>query len=147
MYVELLIEELTVYCILNRMKKIFKLFIASLLTATLGVATVLCCCIAPSVMAQFHKKVVCSHCQGQNPKSNSSNPAAACQQQLTSADISHAQTISSPVVSADHFPSAAIFNNHHIALTHSLLLAYPPGGPPLGISFTPLYLRTFNLRV
>jgi hypothetical protein len=129
------------------MKKIIKLFIASLLTATLGVATVLCCCIAPSVMAQFHQKAVCSHCQGQKSQSNPSNPAAACQQQLTSADLSHVQTISSPAVSAHFFSGADIFKRHQITLIHSLLLAYPPGGPPLGISFIPLYLRTFNLRV
>ena len=129
------------------MKKAFKLFIAILLTASLGVATVICCCIAPSVMAHFHKKVMCSHCPDQNSHSNSPNPAGSCQQQLTSADISHGSTISSPIVPTKHLPVTVFLNDHRIALTHSLLLAYPPGGPPLGVSFTPLYLRTFNLRI
>ncbi len=129
------------------MIKIFKLFIASLLIISLGVATVICCCIAPSVMAHFHKAVMCSHCQGENSHSNSSNPAGACRQQLTSAEFFHAQTISSPIVSAKFFPVSVFLNNHQVTPTRSLLLAYPPGGPPLGISFTPLYLRTFNLRV
>ena len=129
------------------MRKIFKLFIASLLTVCLSVATVICCCSASAAMAHFHKTVMCSHCQGQASHNNSSNPAGTCQHQLTSAEFSHTQTIFSPVVSNTVFPAAVFVNNHQITLTHSLLLVYPPGGPPLGISFTPLYLRTFNLRV
>ena len=130
-----------------QMKKTFKLLIAFLLTVALSVATVICCCIAPSVMAHFHKTAMCSHCQSTNSHSNSSNPMGACQYQLTSADLSHAQTISSPIISVQHFPLSVFVNNHQITFTRSLLLAYPPGAPPLGISFTPLYLRTFNLRI
>jgi hypothetical protein len=129
------------------MKRIFKLLIASLLTVSLGVATVICCCIAPSVMAHFHKAVTCSHCPDKNSQGNSPNPAGTCQQQLTSAEFLHSQTISSPVFSGHSFHVSDILNHHQITFTHSLLLAYPPGGPPLGISFTPLYLTTFNLRV
>ena len=129
------------------MRKITNLFIASLLTMSLGVASVICCCIAPSVMAHFHQTVMCSHCMDQKSQSNSSNPVNACKQQLTSADISHGSIISSSVVLAHSFPSSIFVSNHHTNLTRSLLFAYPPGGPPLGISFTPLYLRTFNLRV
>ncbi len=143
MLVFLLVNEKDVL----QMKKVLKLFIASLLTVSLGVATVICCCIAPVVMAHFHKAAMCSHCHDQNSNDHSSNPAGTCQQQLTSAEFSHVPTISSPVVSADSFPVSVFLNNHQIALTQSLLLAYPPGGPPLGISLTPLYLRTFNLRV
>jgi len=121
--------------------------VALLLTLSLGVATVICCCIAPSVMAQFHKAAVCSHCPGEKSQGNPSNPAGTCQQQLTSADIFNGSIISSPIVPAKHFPVTVFLNDHHITLTRSLLLAYPPGGPPLGISFTPLYLRTFNLRI
>ena len=128
-------------------RRIFNSFVALLLTLSLGVATVICCCIAPSVMAHLHQKVMCSHCPGENSHSNSPNPAGSCQQQLTSADISSASTISSPIVSAKHIPVTVFLNDHQIASTRSLLLAYPPGGPPLGISFTPLYLRTFNLRI
>ena len=128
------------------MKKIFKLFIASILTLSLGFATVVCCCIAPSVMAHFHKVVTCSHCQAKDPNAKPSNPAKICQQQLTSAEFFHVSTISSPIVSIHHFPASLFLNDHHIIPTH-LLLAYPPGGPLLGISFTPLYLRTFNLRI
>ena len=129
------------------MRKIIKLFIASLLTASLSFATVICCCIAPSVMAHFHKTAMCSHCSGESSHSHSSNPLGSCQNQLTSADLSHAQTISSSTVSVQHFPLSIFVSNHQIAIIHSLLSVYPPGGPPLGISFTPLYLRTFNLRI
>jgi hypothetical protein len=129
------------------MKKVFRLFIASLLTASLVLATVICCCIAPSVMAHFHKEAVCSHCPNQSSHGNSSSPTGTCQNQLISAEFIHSQTISSPIVSANPFPVSVFLNNHQITLTHSILLAYPPGGPPLGISFTPLYLRTFNLRI
>lgn len=129
------------------MKKAFKPLIVCLLTLSLGVATVLCCCIAPVVMAHFHKTVMCSHCPDQDSHGKSSNPIASCQQQLTSADFLHSPTITSPIVSGKHFPVSVFISNHQINLTRSLLLAYPPGGPPLGVSFTPLYLRTFNLRV
>lgn len=128
------------------MKKIFKLFIASLLTVSLGVATVVCCCIAPTLTTFFHKATVCSHCPDQNSHHNSSNPAGTCQQQLTSAEFLHPQTISSPIVSANPFPVSVFSNNHQLNLTHSLLV-YPPGGSSPGFSFAPLYLRTFNLRV
>ena len=130
-----------------QMKKIFSLLIASLLTVALSVATVICCCIAPSVMAHFHKTAMCSHCTGASSHGNSSNPMGACQNQLTSAELSHAQIISSSIISVQHFPLSVFVNNHQITFTRSLLLAYPPGAPPLGIRFTPLYLRTFNLRI
>jgi len=129
------------------MKRIFKLSIAALLTMTLGVATVVCCCIAPTVMAVFHKQIVCSHCPGDKSQGKSSSPATACQQQLTSAEFLHSSTIVSPVVSAKAFPVTHFLINHQLTLAPSILSAYPPGGPPLGISLTPLYLRTFNLRV
>ena len=128
------------------MKRIFKFSIASLLAMCLAVATVVCCCIAPTVMAHFHKVAMCSHCPDQSSQGNSSNPAGACRNQLTSAEFLHGQTISTPNVSAQPFP-APVFLNHHTVLSPALSLAYPPGSPPLGISFIPLYLRTFNLRV
>ena len=131
----------------NGMRKIFNQFIASLLTISLSLATVICCCIAPVVVAHFHKVAVCSHCTGQGSQSNHANPASACQNQLTSADLSSAQVISSSVVSTVHFPTSAFLIDHQIAFTHVILLAYPPGAPPLGASLTPLYLRTFNLRI
>ena len=129
------------------MKKIFKLSIASLLTVSLSVATVICCCIAPSEMAHFHKTVMCSHCPSQDSHSKSSNPAATCQNQLTSAEFNHSSSISSSVASTVHFPVPGFLNIHQTVLSPSLSLTYPPGGPPLGISFTPLYLRSFNLRI
>ena len=130
------------------MKRIPKLIIASLLAITLGVASVICCCIAPTVMAHFSKKdMACSHCPGEKSHGNSSNPLGACQQQLTSADVIHHSTLSSSVLSTKYLSLSLSFINYQNNLTHSILLAYPPGGPPLGISFTPLYLRTFNLRV
>jgi len=130
------------------MKKILKLFVASLLTATLSVATVICCCVAPAVMAHFHQVTICcSHCADKCSHDNSSNPGGACQNKLTSAEFSGGQTISTPKVSLLPFLAPVFLNNHYKVLSSTLSLAYPPGGPPLGISFTPLYLRTFNLRV
>ncbi len=129
------------------MKRIFKFSIASLLVICLGVATVVCCCISPVVMAHFHKVAICSHCPDQNSHGNSSNPAGTCQKQLTNAEFSHGQTISPPKVSLLPFPAPIFLNNHHTILSPTLFSAYPPGSSPPGISFTPLYLRTFNLRV
>ena len=129
------------------MKKIFKLVIASLLTVFLSVATVICCCIAPSVMAHFHKTVMCSHCQGEKSHGSSSNPLASCQSQLTSAEFHHSLSITSPIVSARPLWASAFVNDHQIIPIRFLLLAYPPGGPPLGIRFTPLSLKSFNLRI
>jgi hypothetical protein len=91
------------------MKRIFKLYIACLLTVSLGVATVICCCIAPSVMAHFHRTVMCSHCQGENSNGNSSNPARTCRYQLTSAEFSNNQIISTPNVSAPFFPASVFY--------------------------------------
>jgi hypothetical protein len=129
------------------MRKIFRVFTASLLTIVLSVATVVCCCSASAAMANFHKVNDCSHCPGKSAHSNSSDPVGTCQYQLTSAEFSHSPIVISSIVSAKIFPALIFLNNHQVTLTHSLLLAYPPGGPPLGISFTPLYLRTFNLRI
>ena len=129
------------------MRKIIKLYVASLLAVSLGVATVICCCIAPAVMAQFHRQAVCSQCLDHDSSGKSSSPLGACQQQLTSADFLQGLTVSVPAVSSQHFHSPDFLNNYQITLTHSIVLAYPPGGPPLGISLTPLYLRTFNLRI
>src|SRR5208283_2817973 len=92
------------------MKTAFKLLIASLLTAALSVATVMCCCSASAAMAHFHKAVVCSHCQGHSAHDNSSNSAGTCHHQFQSAEFSHGATIFSPVVSSAHaFPVLA----HH----------------------------------
>ena len=129
------------------MKRIFKFSIASLLAMCLAVATVVCCCIGSGVMAHFHKAAACSHCPDQNSHGNSSNPAGTCPNQLTSAEFLHGQAISTPNVSTQHFPAPVFLNHHHVILSPALSLAYPPGSPPLGISFIPLYLRTFNLRV
>ncbi len=129
------------------MKSILKFSIASLLAICLTVATVVCCCVRPAVMAHFHKAAMCSHCTDQNSKSHSSNPAGACQQQLTNAEFSNGQTISPPKISLLPSPAPFFLNNHHTILLPTLFLAYPPGSSPPGISFTPLYLRTFNLRV
>ena len=130
----------------NIMRKILKLFTASLLTVALSVATVMCCCSASAAVASFHKMDSCNHCPGSASHDNSSNPAGICQQQLTSAEFSHSQIIFTSNVSVLPFQAPIFLNNHQITLTHSLL-AYPPGSPPLGISLTPLYLRTFNLRI
>jgi len=129
------------------MKKIFNLSIASLLAVSLSVATVICCCIAPSVMAHFHQSAMCSHCPDQNSSSNAPNPAGTCQQQLTSAELSHGQTMVFSHAPGSPFSAPIFLGKHITTLPPPSSLVYPPGSPPLGISLTPLYLRTFNLRV
>jgi len=129
------------------MKKIFKISIASLLTVCLGVTTVVCCCLGPVTMAHLHKTSVCSHCPPQgSSQSHSSNPTDSCMYRLTNAEILHSQIIiaSAPVV----FTPVTFFDKH-IATPFLLssILAYPRGSPPLAASFTPLYLRTFSLRI
>ncbi len=128
------------------MNRILKLLIASALTVSMCIATVLCCCIAPEVMAHFHKKVTCGHCADERSHSNPANPAGACQQQLSSTDFLQDQISFSPAVSGHHVVIADFLVNHRVSLTSFLLSAHPPGGPPLG-SLAPLYLRTFNLRI
>jgi hypothetical protein len=127
------------------MRTTFKLIIASVLSVALSVATVMCCCSASAAMAHFHKAVVCSHCQGHSAHDNSSNPAGTCHHQFQSAEFFHSFTISSPVVSSTH--ASLVLVHHWTIVLPSLSLSYPPGSPPLGISFIPLYLRTFSLRI
>jgi hypothetical protein len=129
------------------MGKILKLFTASVLTVCLSVATVLCCCSASATMAHFHKMAMCGHCSDKNSHHNSSNPDTTCQYQLTSAELSNSQVVSSSVVSGVSFPSLVSFDKQLTISLSPPILAYPPGSPPLGISFIPLYLRTFNLRI
>jgi hypothetical protein len=128
------------------MGKIFKLLIAFALAVSLGMATVICCCVAPAVMAHFHKVSVCSHCSSQNSSNSHSCPDSNCSYKLTNAEAFHGHIISfsAPVVDIHSF-----FFNHHFTSTFlpSLVSAYPRGSPPLTSSFTPLYLRTFTLRI
>jgi hypothetical protein len=129
------------------MGKIFKLLIASLLTASLGMATVLCCCVAPSVMAHFHKVTMCSHCSSQNSSpTHSSVPDTNCLYKLTNAEVLHSNTIS---FSALAVYIHGFFFDHHITrpFLPSVIAGYPRGSPPLTASFIPLYLRTFTLRI
>ena len=128
------------------MARISKIFIASLLAVSLGMATVICCCVAPAIMTHFHKVSVCSHCSSQNSSQTHSCPDSNCAYKLTNAESFHSNIISfsAPVVDTHTF-----FFNQHLTLTFplSLVSAYPRGSPPLTSSFTPLYLRTFNLRI
>src|SRR5579863_9878105 len=85
------------------MGKITKIFISSLLTVSMFLATVICCCIGSAVMEQLHKPSMCKDCATQGSShSKSSNPTDGCRYHLTSAEISHGQTISfsAPTVNA-----------------------------------------------
>src|SRR5579872_5708412 len=129
------------------MKSFLKLFISFLLTVCLGVATVICCCFAPAVMAHFHKVSMCRHCPSQGPShGHSSGPTDNCLYRLSNAEIFHGQIVISaaPAVFIHY-----IFFDKHLATPFlpSLVQAYPRGSPPLPASFTPLYLRTFHLRI
>ena len=132
---------------LKRMRKLLKIFTASLVTGCLSVMTVVCCCVAPVVMAHLHKAAVCSHCPTQDSSHGKpSNPTETCLYHLANAETSHSQTISffAPVVF-----TPTIFFDKHITTSFlpSSISAYPRGSPPLAASFVPLYLRTFSLRI
>jgi hypothetical protein len=130
------------------MKKILKISIASFLALSLSVATVVCCCIGSAVMAHAHKASVCNHCPPQGSSSkHSSNPADSCIYHLTNAEVSYGKIIiaHAPVV----FIPATFFDQHIATpFLPSSIQAYPRGSPSFDLpSFTPLYLRTFNLRI
>jgi len=67
------------------MAKISKILMSSLLTVSMFVATVICCCIGSGVMAHFHKPAMC--CEKQNPSHQDSPPMGSCQSHLTSAEL------------------------------------------------------------
>jgi hypothetical protein len=131
------------------MKKIVKISIASLLAVSLSVATVVCCCIGSALTAEHtHKVSACNHCPSQGTASkHSSNPADSCTYHLTNAEISHGQIIIAHAAAV--FVPASFFDRHAVRpFLPSSIQAYPRGSPPLDLpSFTPLYLRTFNLRI
>lgn len=128
------------------MEKIVKPYIASLLIACLAVTTVVCCCIGPAIMAHLHKASACSHCSPQDSHGHSSSPSDGCMYRLTNAEASHGQVI---IASAPLVFTPITFLDHHIVtpFLSSSIQAYPRGSPPLAASFTPLYLRTFSLRI
>ena len=127
------------------MKKMFKLFTASLLTVALSIATVTCCCSASAAAAHFHKVVNCSHCPSKGAQGNS-NPVRICPYQLTSAEFSHSPAFIPSAASNFSFPAHSLFNKHITTFLPSIL-AYPRGSPPLAANFIPLYLRTFSLSI
>ena|ERR1700733_11760799 len=124
--------------------KIVKLITASTLAVTMFVATVVCCCIGAGVMANFHKSVMC--CEKQNPSHQDSAPMETCQNHLTSAEFSHVQTILTAPTAISFSPAISL-GTHHADFIASFPQVYSRGSPPLAASFTPLYLRTFNLRI
>ena len=128
-------------------RKTLKPIIAFSLIAAFAVFSVLCCCTTSALMAHFHKTAVCSHCHEKNSQDHSSDHSGSCKHQFSNAEFIHGPVISLHLVSGNSFPSSVFLNDHHIAITHLFLSAHPPGGPPLGASLTPLYLRTFNLRI
>src|SRR5580698_6923692 len=124
--------------------KIFKSFTAFVLAVTMFVATVVCCCIGTGVMTHFHKPAMC--CEKQNSSHQDSAPMGTCQNHLTSAEFSHAQTIlTAPAVAS--FSPAVSLGTYHANFLFSFPQVYSRGSPPLAASFTPPYLRTFNLRI
>jgi hypothetical protein len=131
----------------DMVRKIFKPLIALSVIAAFAVFSVLCCCTFSATKAYCHKSDSCSHCPLQGSQDHSSNSSGTCQHQFLNAELLQSQTISSPIVSGNFFPAFSFLDKHRTPVFPVLSLTYPPGGPPLGISFTPLYLRTFDLRV
>lgn len=128
------------------MSKVVKMLVACVITMTLGLATVVCCCIAPAVSVLFHKTVACSHCASESGHATVPNAAKVCLQQLTSGDLLAGWQ---PVA-----PKPGILNSLLILLLGLTAIRvrfrpslYPPGPPPGGIGLAPLYLRTFQLRI
>ncbi len=129
------------------MSKILKLSVAVLVATSLGVATVLCCCTAASVLTHFQKSPACGHCsQEQNSSNPSSNPTAVCPNQLSNAELLQAPAISVKTTAKFFFPTSFFLDKSRRIVVPRPSTIYPPGGPPPR-SFTPLYLRTFNLRI
>ena len=124
--------------------KIFKSFTASVLAVTMFVATAVCCCIGTAVVAHFHKPAMC--CEKQNSSHQDSAPMGACQNHLTSAEFSHAPTVLTAPAAISFSPAISL-GTHHADFVASFPQVYSCGSPPLAASFTPLYLRTFNLRI
>src|SRR5258708_5125277 len=96
---------------LKGMKKIFKLLTAALLTISLGVATVVCCCLGSTAKAQLQKTSACNHCQpqGSAPK-HPVNPTDSCTYHLPNAEAFHSQTITAPVLVVS--TSITFFDKH-----------------------------------
>lgn len=129
------------------MVKILKPTIAFLLAVSLGTATVVCCCVAPAVMAHFHKTAVaCSHCPSSGTShGHSSNPTDSCMFRVGHAEAFQGQVIMPVPIVSTHI---VLFDKHVVTpFLASSILVYPRGSPPLTSSFTPLYLRTFTLRI
>ena len=124
--------------------KIFKSFTASALALSMFVATVACCCIGAGVMAHFHKPAMC--CEKQNSSHQDSMPMGSCQNHLTSAEFSHAQTVLT-VPAAISFSPAISLGTHHANFLASFPQVYSRGSPPLIISTVPIYLQIRNLRI
>jgi hypothetical protein len=124
--------------------KIFKSFTVSVLAVTMLVATVMCCCIGAAVMAHFHKPAMC--CEKQNSSHQDSGPMGTCQNHLTSAEFSHAQTVLTAPAAIGFSPTISL-GTHHADFVASFPQVYSRGSPQFAASFTPLYLRTFNLRI
>src|SRR5580658_2549144 len=127
------------------MNKISKILISSLLTVSMFVATVICCCIGAGVMAHFQKPAAMC-CEKQNPSHQDSAPMGTCQNHLTSAEFSHAQIVLTAPAAISFSPAISL-GTHHADFVASFPQVYSRGSPPLAANFTPLYLRTFNLRI
>ena len=128
------------------MGKVVKILLACVLTATLGLATVVCCCIAPAVSVLFHKAVACSHCAADNGRAAAPNAAKVCLQQLTSGDLLAGWQPAAPRPAAFTLLFYFLLGLLGIFAQPGRLL-YPPGPPPPGPGLAPLYLRTYQLRI
>jgi len=129
---------------IKNVMKILKPFIASVLALSMLVATVVCCCIATGLMAHFHKPAMC--CEKQNPSHQDSAPMGSCQNHLTSAEFSHAQTVlTAPAVAI--FSPVISLGTHHADFVASFPQVYSRGSPPLIISTVPIYIQIRSLRI
>jgi len=125
--------------------KILKPFAASILALTMFVATVLCCCIGAGVVAHFYKPAAMC-CEKQNASHQASSPMGSCQNHLTSAEFSHAQTVLTAPAAISFSPAISL-GTHHANFLASFPQVYSRGSPPLIISTVPIYLQIRNLRI
>ncbi len=129
------------------MGKIFKILTAVLLTASVGVATVVCCCMSSVVTAHFHKVSKCIDCGSKHSShKHSSVPDGGCTFKLPNAEALYGQT--GPLLMVPvHTPHFIFIRHSPKPFGPSAIIPYPRGAPPLFPSLAPPYLRTFNLRI
>ncbi len=135
------------YVIIKLMKSFVKPIVALSVAAALVVFSVFCCCTLSALQAQLKKvSAKCGHCPQKADQHGCDTPGD-CQHQLVKADSSAAKIMVSSTAggSVEHAP--VYLHAYQISLFPKLSSGSPPGHSAARLNFTPLYLRTFHLRI